>query len=34
MSTQTIASRHHERRWRILAMLAVAQLMVVLDSTS
>ena len=33
MSTQTIASRHHERRWRILAMLGVAQLMVVLDAT-
>ena len=33
MTTQTIASRQHERRWRILAMLGVSQLMVVLDAT-
>ena len=33
MNTQTIASRQHERRWRILAMLGISQLMVVLDAT-
>ncbi|HLM10262.1 MAG TPA: MFS transporter [Thermoleophilaceae bacterium] len=33
MSGQTQADRHHERRWRILAVIAVAQLMVVLDVT-
>jgi EmrB/QacA subfamily drug resistance transporter len=37
-ATETIAARatanpHHERRWQILALLAVAQLMVVLDAT-
>jgi len=33
MSGQSQADRHHERRWRILAVIAVAQLMVVLDVT-
>ena len=33
MSGQTQTDRHHERRWRILAVIAVAQLMVVLDVT-
>ena len=33
MSGQTQADRHHERRWRILGVIAVAQLMVVLDVT-
>jgi EmrB/QacA subfamily drug resistance transporter len=31
--TPEISSRQHERRWLILAMVAVAQLMVVLDAT-
>jgi EmrB/QacA subfamily drug resistance transporter len=33
MSSSEIASIQHERRWLILAMLGVAQLMVVLDAT-
>ena len=33
MSGQSQTDRHHERRWRILAVIAVAQLMVVLDVT-
>ena len=33
MSGPTQTDRHHERRWRILAVIAVAQLMVVLDVT-
>jgi EmrB/QacA subfamily drug resistance transporter len=33
MSGQAQTDRHHERRWRILGVIAVAQLMVVLDVT-
>ena len=33
MSGQTQADHHHERRWRILGVIALAQLMVVLDVT-
>jgi MFS family permease len=33
MSGQTQTDRHHERRWRILGVIALAQLMVVLDVT-
>ena len=33
MSGQAQADRHHERRWRILGVVALAQLMVVLDVT-
>src|SRR6059058_671718 len=31
--TETQANPHHERRWLILALLGIAQLMVVLDAT-
>jgi EmrB/QacA subfamily drug resistance transporter len=33
MTSETSSSRQHERRWLILAMVSVAQLMVVLDAT-
>src|SRR3954462_14582963 len=32
-ATAHAANPHHERRWAILAMLGIAQLMVVLDAT-